>query len=295
MDFDLSDEHRLLQSSIRSFVTKEVAPRAHDIDETGEYPWASLKGLAKLGYLGLNIPEEYGGAGADHLSAAILLEELGRACGSTALIVAAHLGLACGPLNAFGNDAQKQQWLAPLAQGEMIDASRFGTAAGHAPPAALERLLRGSPGAAPGQWRGADPLLPNKTVLLLDGRLLVDFSEPDMQGVESVEIRGDSIDGPVLAVAARTSGPTPIDAGTLSVGRHYWAVLVPSSRPTQTPKRFTIAAPQEQQAVRERLRAFERQNAGPLATAMMRAAWLAQQDYDYDALVTMKSVGMRAR
>jgi hypothetical protein len=201
-----------------------------------------------------------------------------------------------GEVVACLDDGRGEPVCRSFAQGEAIDTARFGdVGSGSSSSAALDRLLRGGPGAVPGQWRGADPLLPNKTVLLLEGRLLVDFSEPDMQGVESVEIRGDSIDGPVLAMAARTPGPTPIDAGSLSVGRNYWAVLVPSGRPTQAPKRFTIASSQEQQAVRERLRAFERQQAGPLATAMMRAAWLAQQDYDYDALVTMKSVGLRTR
>ena len=120
MDFDLSEEHRLLRKSVRGFVEKEIAPQARRIDETGEFPWPALKGLAKLGLLGLNVPEQYGGAGADHLSAAILLEEIGRGCGSTGLIVAAHLGLACGPLAVFGTEEQKQRWLRPMAQGEII-------------------------------------------------------------------------------------------------------------------------------------------------------------------------------
>ena len=120
MDFDLSEEHRLLRQSIRGFVDKEIAPKAHQIDESEEFPWPAIKGLAKLGMLGLNVPERYGGAGADHLGAAILLEEIGRACGSTGLIVAAHLGLACGPLALFGSEEQKERWLTPMAQGEML-------------------------------------------------------------------------------------------------------------------------------------------------------------------------------
>jgi alkylation response protein AidB-like acyl-CoA dehydrogenase len=76
--------------------------------------------MAGLGLLGLNVPEPYGGAGADHVSAAILVEEIGRGCGSTGLIVAAHLGLACGPLNRFGTEAQKLLYLKPLARGEAI-------------------------------------------------------------------------------------------------------------------------------------------------------------------------------
>jgi hypothetical protein len=70
---------------------------------------------------------------------------------------------------------------------------------------------------------------------------------------------------------------------------------VPGDRPNQTPRRFTVAPEHERQDAIDRLRAFDRQQAGPLATAMMRAAWLAQQNYDYDALATMKAVGLRTR
>jgi butyryl-CoA dehydrogenase len=120
MDFNLSEEHRLLREAVRDFVEKEVAPRARLTDESGEFPWATLKAMGPLGFLGLNVPEKYGGAGADQLGAVILLEEIGRACGSTGLIVAAHLGLACGPLTLFGNEEQKRRWLEPMARGEII-------------------------------------------------------------------------------------------------------------------------------------------------------------------------------
>ena len=120
MNFDLSDEHRMLQETIRTFVAKEVAPRARHVDETGEFPWKTLKAMGKLGLLGLNVPETYGGGGADYLSIALMLAEIARGCGSTGLIVAAHLGLACGPLAVFGSEEQKQRWLVPMAQGTML-------------------------------------------------------------------------------------------------------------------------------------------------------------------------------
>ena len=120
MDFDLSEEHRMLQATVREFVAKEVAPRARHVDETSEFPWETLYAMAKLGLLGLNVPEAYGGSGADYLSVALLLTEIGRGCGSTGLIVAAHLGLACGPLTLFGSEAQKNRWLVPMAQGKML-------------------------------------------------------------------------------------------------------------------------------------------------------------------------------
>ena len=78
------------------------------MDETSEFPWETLKALGKLGLLGLNVPETYGGGGADYLSIALMLAEIARGCGSTGLIVAAHLGLACGPLAVFGSEEQKQ-------------------------------------------------------------------------------------------------------------------------------------------------------------------------------------------
>ena len=120
MNFDLSEEHRMLQETVRAFVAKEVAPRARHVDETGEFPWETLQAMAKLGLLGLNVPEAYGGSGADYLSVALMLAEIGKGCGSTGLIVAAHLGLACGPLTLFGSEAQKQRWLVPMAQGKML-------------------------------------------------------------------------------------------------------------------------------------------------------------------------------
>lgn len=120
MDFDLSEEHRMLQETVRAFVAKEVTPRARHVDETGEFPWPALKAMGKLGLLGLNVPEEYGGSGADYLSVALMLEEIGRGCGSTGLIVGVHLGLACGPLAQFGTEAQKRRWLVPLAQGKIL-------------------------------------------------------------------------------------------------------------------------------------------------------------------------------
>ena len=120
MNFDLSEEHRMLQEIVRAFVAKEVAPRARHVDESSEFPGDTLRAMSKLGLLGLNVPEAYGGCGADYLSVALMLTEIGKGCGSTGLIVAAHLGLACGPIALFGTEAQKQRWLVPLAQGKML-------------------------------------------------------------------------------------------------------------------------------------------------------------------------------
>lgn len=159
----------------------------------------------------------------------------------------------------------------------------------------LQRVLRAAPGQTPARLRGAETLLPSKVVLLLDAVLLVDFSEADMQGVEAVEFRRDGLDGPLTARIERAAGPASTPGAPFVAGPDYWTVPVPGGRPDQLPRRFSVAPDAERQAAIDQMRAFDRQQAGPLATAMMRAAWLAQRNYDYDALAAMKAVGLRTR
>lgn len=118
MHFDLTEEQRMFRAVVRDFVRTEVAPTARHTDETGEFNWAAVKKMGPLGMLGLQVPEEYGGADVDTVCASIAIEELGWACGSTALAVSAHNNLGIGPILAFGTDAQKQRWIPRLAGGE---------------------------------------------------------------------------------------------------------------------------------------------------------------------------------
>ncbi len=120
MDFMFNEEHRLFRDMVRDFVAKEVRPRARHIDETGEFPWDAIRKMGNLGLLGLDIPEEYGGMGADTLSVAILFEELGAGCGSTALVAEAHLCLGTAAINLFGSEEQKQHYLPALASGKSL-------------------------------------------------------------------------------------------------------------------------------------------------------------------------------
>ncbi|MBR4635517.1 MAG: acyl-CoA dehydrogenase [Clostridia bacterium] len=122
MDFKLSAQQELMQQLMRSFAETEVKPLAAEIDETEQYPRATVNKMAKNGMLGINIPAEYGGAGADSLSYVIAIEELAKVCATTAIIMSAHTSLACGPLLAFGTEEQKQKYLVPLAKGEKIGA-----------------------------------------------------------------------------------------------------------------------------------------------------------------------------
>jgi butyryl-CoA dehydrogenase len=118
MNFDLTDEQRFWQKTVHDFVAKEVQPKAHEVDVTSEFNWDATRKMGPLGMLGLNIPEEYGGAGVDAVSAAIAIEELGWGCGSTALAIAAHNGLGTTPIVLFGSEELKQKWLPPVASGK---------------------------------------------------------------------------------------------------------------------------------------------------------------------------------
>lgn len=118
MDFGLNEEQRLWQQAVHNFVAAEVQPRARETDETGEFNWPAVQKMGALGLLGLNIPEEYGGAGVDAISAVIAIEELGWACGSTALAIAAHNGLGTTPIVLYGSEELKRKWLPLVASGK---------------------------------------------------------------------------------------------------------------------------------------------------------------------------------
>ncbi len=118
MNFDLNEEQRMWRAAVHDFVTREVKPKARQVDEEGQFNWEAVHKMGPLGLLGLNVPEEYGGAGVDAVSAAIAIEELGWGCGSTALAIAAHNGLGCAPIALFGSQSQKERFLAGVASGE---------------------------------------------------------------------------------------------------------------------------------------------------------------------------------
>src|SRR5688500_17892655 len=118
MDYDLNEEQRTWQRAVHDFVAKEVQPKAHEVDVTGEFNWAATRKMGPLGLLSLNIPEEYGGAGMDAVSAAIAIEELSWGCGSTALAIAAHNGLGTTPIVVYGSEELKRKWLTLVASGQ---------------------------------------------------------------------------------------------------------------------------------------------------------------------------------
>ncbi|RIW37570.1 acyl-CoA dehydrogenase [Bacillus salacetis] len=122
MNFDLTSEQKMIQKTIRDFAREEVAPGAIDRDRTKEFPKEAFKKLADLGMMGLPFPEEYGGAGGDTVSFAIVTEELSKACASTGITYSAHISLGGAPINMFGTDEQKRKYLTPICTGESFGA-----------------------------------------------------------------------------------------------------------------------------------------------------------------------------
>jgi alkylation response protein AidB-like acyl-CoA dehydrogenase len=122
MNFDLNDEQIMIQRTIRDFANEVVAEGAIERDINKEFPRKIFKNLGELGMMGLPFPEEYGGAGGDTISFAIVVEELSRVCGSTGITYSAHISLGGAPINMFGTHEQKQKYLAPICSGESLGA-----------------------------------------------------------------------------------------------------------------------------------------------------------------------------
>ena len=122
MDFELSDEQRLVRDTVREFARAEVAPVAAELDRTKAFPYEIVAKLGKLGLMGIPFPEKYGGGGADTLSYALAIEELARVDSSVCITVAAHTSLGTMPIYLWGTAAQKEEWLPRLCSGERLAA-----------------------------------------------------------------------------------------------------------------------------------------------------------------------------
>lgn len=118
----LSDDHRAVQDAVRAYVQDHIAPQAAQWDKNHHFPAAELKGLAALGCYGVAVPAEWGGAGLDYLSLSLILEEIAAGDGATSTVVSVNNCPVCSILMAWGSDAQKEQWLKPLARGDMLGA-----------------------------------------------------------------------------------------------------------------------------------------------------------------------------
>src|SRR6185503_6797504 len=120
MNFTPTEDQLAVQRTAREFATNEVLPKAAEIDREHRHPAELVQRMAELGFLGIAVPEQWGGAGMDHVSYALAMEEVSRACASTGVIMSVNNSLVCDPIHRFGTDAQKQEWLTPLAQGKLL-------------------------------------------------------------------------------------------------------------------------------------------------------------------------------
>jgi short/branched chain acyl-CoA dehydrogenase len=122
VDFDLSDEHRLIQRTVHDFATGEVAPVAEELDRTKSFPSEIVRKLGALNLMGIPFPEEYGGGGGDSLAYVLAVEELSRVDSSVAITLCAHTSLGTQPIYLFGSEEQKRDWLPQLCSGEKLGA-----------------------------------------------------------------------------------------------------------------------------------------------------------------------------
>src|SRR5579883_378770 len=120
MEFELTEEQRMIQASARDFAAREVAPKAAELDKSGRWPAEIVAKMAELGLLGMAIPQEHGGAGLDALSYAVAMEEVSAACASCGVIMSVNNSLFCDPVYKFGTEQQKKDVLTPTAQGKLL-------------------------------------------------------------------------------------------------------------------------------------------------------------------------------
>jgi butyryl-CoA dehydrogenase len=120
LNFNLTEEQQLLQRTVREFAEAEVKPLARENDETGRFPRETFRKAAELGLTGVAVPECEGGGGFDHISYAIVIEEISRVCASTGVILSVQNSLYCDPIHRFGTEDQKRKFLLPFARGEKI-------------------------------------------------------------------------------------------------------------------------------------------------------------------------------
>src|SRR5438270_4437404 len=141
-DLELTDAQALVQRTARDFAREKLLPIAHDIDEQRKAPPAIVKELGTLGFMGVYVPEDLGGAGLDTVSYILASEEINRACASTGVIMQSHNSLACDPLLHFGTRDQQERWLRPLARGETLGCFALSEPASGADAAGLQMTAK---------------------------------------------------------------------------------------------------------------------------------------------------------
>jgi butyryl-CoA dehydrogenase len=120
MDLALTSEQEMVRDLARDFAAKEVLPQAAENDRAHRFPAELVRRMAELGFLGIAVPEQWGGAGMDNIAYVLVMEEISRACAGTGVIMSVNNSLSCDPILKFGTDEQKRRWLTPMARGELL-------------------------------------------------------------------------------------------------------------------------------------------------------------------------------
>ena len=142
MDFELTEEQRMFQETAGRFAEKELAPIAAQVDELGRFPHESVRKMGELGFMGVGVPPEYGGAGADTVCYVLALEEISRACASHGVIMSVNNSLYCGPVLTFGTEEQRRRFLPPVAGGQTMGCFCLSEPASGSDAASLQTTLR---------------------------------------------------------------------------------------------------------------------------------------------------------
>ncbi|MDX2472693.1 MAG: acyl-CoA dehydrogenase [Candidatus Krumholzibacteria bacterium] len=122
MIFELNEQQRMIRDMARDFAAREIAPIAAEIDEEERFPFEVVKKMGELGFMGMNVPEEFGGSALDSVCYVLAMEEVSKACASCGVIMSVNNSLVCWPLEAYATDEQKKKWLTPLASGQKLGA-----------------------------------------------------------------------------------------------------------------------------------------------------------------------------
>ncbi|WP_336339022.1 acyl-CoA dehydrogenase [Haloarcula brevis] len=195
MDFSPTQEQRQIQEMVAEFVDEEVKPRAADIDDTDEFPWDLVDEMAELGLMGMPIPEAYGGAELDYHSYAMALEEISRGSGGLGTIVAAHISLACNMIYEFGDEAQMETYLTPLAEGAEIGAFALSEAGAGSDVPAMDTTAEPVDGGDAYLVNGGKLWISNGSVA--DTVVLFAKTDPEAgnKGISSFVVRPEEDDG----------------------------------------------------------------------------------------------------
>ena len=201
MDFEISQDQRLLRATVREFAEREIAPVAEELDRTKSFPYEIVRRLGELDLMGIPFPEEYGGAGGNSLAYALVVEELTRVDSSVAITLCAHTSLGTQPIYLFGSEEQKLEWLPQLCRGELLGA--FGLTEPEA---------------------GSDAGNTQTRAVLEDGEWVINGSK------QFITNAGTDISGVVVITAVTGTGN-----GASGPGREISNLLIPNGTPGYEP------------------------------------------------------------